>query len=217
MDRDIFLSRVGRAAMTAELPEGPAVGPDLPELGATDLVALFRDRAHGVDAVVHGPVSRHGVPKSVSGIAAGHDVTSFAAWDDLPAPGVISTLTSAGADRIDHHVPRSDRLSHQLGYADLDLGITGADAGLAESGSVVLSHGLGRPRMASLVPRVHIALLEVDLIQRTISHWARRRPDMAANTANLVVVTGPSRTGDIEQQLNLGVHGPRHLHIVMVK
>jgi L-lactate dehydrogenase complex protein LldG len=217
VDRDIFLSRVGRAAMTAQLPEAPSVDADLPQLGATDLVALFRDRAHRVDAVVHGPVSRHGAPKSVSGIAAGHDVATFVAWDDLPAPGVISALTSAGSNRIDHQVPGTDRRAHQLGYADLDLGITGADAGIAESGSVVLSHGPGRPRMASLVPRVHIALLEVDMIERTISHWAHRNPEMAANTANLVVVTGPSRTADIEQQLNLGVHGPRHLHIVVLK
>lgn len=217
MDREGFLSRVGRAAMSAKLPEPPRVAADLPELDTADLLGLFRERAHEVDAVVHGPVSRHGVPRLVAGIAAGHDAATFAAWDDLPVSGVVSSLTSAGLERFDHHVPQEDRLSHQIGYVALDLGVTGADLGLAESGSVVLVHGPGRPRMVSLVPRVHIALLEVSSLERTLSHWAHRQRDVVRDTANLVVITGPSRTGDIEQQLNLGVHGPRHVHIVTVR
>ena len=58
---------------------------------------------------------------------------------------------------------------------------------------------------------------DVTTIDRTLAHWAHRRAESAAETANLVLVTGPSRTGDIEQQLNLGVHGPRHVHVVLVK
>ncbi|MFZ0625504.1 MAG: LUD domain-containing protein [Acidimicrobiia bacterium] len=50
-----------------------------------------------------------------------------------------------------------------------------------------------------------------------MSHWAEKNPDSARRTANLVVITGPSRTGDIELQLNLGVHGPRQVHIVVIE
>ncbi|MGA7281908.1 MAG: LUD domain-containing protein, partial [Acidimicrobiia bacterium] len=109
------------------------------------------------------------------------------------------------------------RLDDQLEYGDLTLGVTGADAGLAESGSVVLGHGPGRPRMASLIPETHVVLLEAPSIVRTLSHWAEKNPDSARRTANLVVITGPSRTGDIELQLNLGVHGPRQVHIVVIE
>lgn len=217
MERDAFLSRVGRATITTELPEPLRVSSELPEMAATDLVTLFRARAQAVNAVVHGPVSRHGVPRAVAGIAAGHDAASFLAWDDLPASGVAATLQAEGHKRLDHDVPRDGRRDHYLSQIDVELGITGAQAGLAESGSVILSHGPGRPRMASLLPDIHIVLLEVSLVHRTLAHWAAENPGSAADTTNLVLVTGPSRTGDIEQQLNLGVHGPRHVHIVIIR
>ena len=217
VDRDLFISRVGKAAMSARLPDAPKVESDLPTLVPQDLVNLFRERAQKVDAVVHGPVSAHGAPKTVAGIASGHGAGTFMSWDSLPAPGVVSALASSGLDRVSHDVPEDERIEHQLGYYDLDLGITGAQAGLAESGSIVLLHGEGRPRMASLAPRVHVALLDISFMHRTLAHWAAQRPGLVGETANLVVVTGPSRTGDIEQQLNLGVHGPRNVHIVLIK
>lgn len=217
MDRDVFLTRVGRAAMSAALPEAPGASGSLPIMPTDDLVALFRRRAQEVDAVVHGPVNPHGAPKTVAGIASGHGGKSFMAWDELPAAGVVSALASAGLDRVAHQVPMDRRADHQSGYRYLDLGITGAEAGLAESGSVVLLHGPGRPRMASLVPNVHVAILELSRLHRTLAHWASQHPDLVEETANLVVVTGPSRSGDIEMKLNLGVHGPRHVHVVLVR
>ena len=217
MDRDVFLARVGRSAMTAVLPEALGIPDRLPDLEDEDLQTLFRERAQDVDAVVHGPVGRHGVPRAVAGIAAGHQCRSFMAWEDLPASGVASALTAAGLTRVKGEVPVETRIEHQLGYRDLDLGVTGATAGLAESGSVVLEHRPGRPRMASLVPEVHVALLDLTLMERTLVHWAHKFPESVADTANLVVITGPSRTGDIEQQLTLGVHGPKHVHIVLIK
>jgi L-lactate dehydrogenase complex protein LldG len=216
VERDRFLTRVGQATLRTDLPEPPRLPIELPRLDEVDLVAMFRARAQEVNAVVHGPVSRHGVPRAVVGIAAGHEASTFLAWDELPASGVTSALQSAGLDRLGHEIGE-DRLERNLSYLSLDIGVTGATAGLAESGSVVLVHGPGRPRMASIAPEVHIALLDVAGIDRTLAHWAHENPGLAADTTNLVLVTGPSRTGDIEQQLNLGVHGPRHVHVVMIR
>lgn len=217
MEREVFLERVREASFTSVLPDAPSVPSGLPELEPVDLVASFRANAQAVNAVVHGPMARHGAPRAVSGIAAGHGCSRFMAWDDLPVSGVPSTLTSLGMERVDHVVPAAGRLAHQQDFETVDLGVTGALAGLAESGSVILSHGPGRPRMASLVPEVHVALLDVGRLGRTISSWVAENSDSASNTTNLVIVTGPSRTGDIEMELNLGVHGPRHVHIVMIR
>lgn len=217
MERDAFLSRVGRASLTSVLPDPPQVAAELPEMDPADLVAMMRTNAQAVNAVVHTPVSRHGAARAVTAIAAGHDASSFMAWDDLPVSGVSSALSTAGMERVDHAVPRGDRMDHNLSYLRVDVGVTGALAGLAESGSLVLSHGPGRPRMASLIPEIHVALLETGRIARDLAHWAHEYPESVVDTTNLVFVTGPSRTGDIEQELNLGVHGPRTVHIVIVK
>jgi len=217
VERDRFLTRVGQATLRSTLPEPPRLPATLPELDQVDLTTLFRARAQEVNAVVHGPVSRHGVPRAVVGIAAGHGASTFVAWEDLPVSGVSSALQSAGLDRLEHELGEGSRLDLNLSYLGLDVGVTGTTAGLAESGSVVLVHGPGRPRMASIAPEVHIALLDVTKISRTLAHWAHENPRFAADTTNLVLVTGPSRTGDIEQQLNLGVHGPRHVHVVMIR
>ena len=217
MDRESFLSKVGLAAKSGLLPEAPEHEPELPSYGDFDPVATFRANATNVNAVVHGPVFKHSVVTAVAGIAAGHDVATFMAWDDLPVSGVTSSLAAKGLERVEASTPRDDRVAHYKDYVDVELGITGADAGLAESGTLVLSHGEGRARMVSLIPEIHIALVDISKITSGLAHWAQENPGSAAWTANLVFITGPSRTGDIEQQLNLGVHGPRHVHIVMIK
>jgi L-lactate dehydrogenase complex protein LldG len=217
VERETFLGRVSAATLNSRLPAPPLVPADLPELPVADLITLFRTRAQAVSTVVHGPMSRHGVPRAVVGIAAGHGAGSVLAWEELPVSGVTAALQSAGCEILDHVVPDEARIEHHLTYHDVKVGVTGADAALVESGSVVLSHGPGRPRMASLAPEVHVVLLEADRIHRDLAHWAHDEPDRARRTANLVIVTGPSRTGDIEQRLNLGVHGPRHVHVVIIK
>lgn len=217
MDRDEFLARVGRSSMTGELPAPPEVRSELPVYESDDLVALFRTRAQKVNAVVHGPLSRHGAPRAVVAIATGHEASRFMAWDDVGAPGVLAALTAEGLERVDEAIASGHRIDRTVAYHDVEVGVTGADAGLAESGSLVMTHGPGRPRMASLIPEIHIALLDVTAITSTLAHWAAKNPGFVADTANLVIVTGPSRTGDIEQHLNLGVHGPRHVHIVLIK
>lgn len=213
MKRDAFISNVANAVLKARLPPANTLSTPLPALEAVDLMELFRIRAQSVNTVVHGPVSRHSAPRAVVGIAAGHDIGSFVSWTDLPAPGVPSALTAQGWDRIDIRGDEEDLAR----IASADLGITGADFGLAESGSIVLTHGPGNGRLVSLLPEVHVALLHVDSIHRTLVHWAADGSGSPSDTANLVIVSGPSRTGDIELELNLGVHGPKHVHVVLIR
>lgn len=216
MNRDAFLARVSAGVLKAELPAAGPARPHTPVEVEGDMVEMFRNRAQLVNTVVHGPMPRHSVPRAVAGIAAGHEMETFATWEDLPAPGVASALASEGWHRADPSAA-DDGGFGRTPLANVDFGVTGSSAGLAGSGSVVLRHHSRRSRLISALPLVHVALLRVDRIYESLAGWARSFPDALEGTANLVIVTGPSRTGDIEQHLNLGVHGPKHLHVVLIK
>lgn len=95
-----------------------------------------------------------------------------------------------------------------------EVGITGADFAIAETGTLVIASGLGRPRAVSLLPRLHVALVrQSQLVSRLGSGLMRVR---SGKPSAVHFVTGPSRTSDIENDLSIGVHGPaRVLTIVL--
>lgn len=95
-----------------------------------------------------------------------------------------------------------------------DVGVTGVDFAIAETGSLVLSAGVGRPRAVSLLPRLHVALVrERQLVARmgaTLSRYLQGTPSAVH------YITGPSRTSDIENDLSIGVHGPARVLAIVV-
>jgi len=105
--------------------------------------------------------------------------------------------------------------------ADADIGITGVDYALAETGSLVLLTGVGRARSVSLLPPVHIAFVKTSQIisgfDDLFAALVRDQPSDAVNLGSAVTfITGPSRTADIELTLVVGVHGPQELHVVLL-
>ena len=94
-----------------------------------------------------------------------------------------------------------------------DLGLTSAEAAFAETGSLVLVSGSDKARMTSLLPPVHLVLLPESRILPSIFEWVQARPEEFP--ANLVLVSGPSKTADIEQTLIVGVHGPKRLIVIV--
>jgi len=93
-------------------------------------------------------------------------------------------------------------------------GVTGALCGIAETGSLVLISGAGQTLTASLLPEVHVAVLKTSRLVPTLAD-ALRRPEVQ-KAASGVIVTGPSRTADIEMTLTIGVHGPGELHVFLI-
>ncbi|MGC3874641.1 LutC/YkgG family protein [Halomonas sp. GXIMD04776] len=97
----------------------------------------------------------------------------------------------------------------------LEAGLTSTRGGIAETGSLWLWPTSDEPRRLSLVPPLHIAVLDADAIEDTFfdviaAHdWAGNMP------TNALLISGPSKTADIEQTLAYGVHGPRELVILM--
>jgi L-lactate dehydrogenase complex protein LldG len=214
VDRDAFLLRAAVGTF-AEAPTADP-GPLVPEGPTGDLLKRFCDELTAAAGTPH-PV--HTVDEAlevVLDLMQGH--RTFMARGNLPVPGLAGRLIHDGYHIVNSDVPTdpAERRRHQLEYESLEVGITGVDGLLAESGSIVVTSGREAPRMASLIPETHIALATTDQMYRSLSHFLFERPDTVTNGSNMVVITGPSRTGDIEQTITLGVHGPRTLHVVLL-
>ena len=102
---------------------------------------------------------------------------------------------------------------------DCDVGITSAQWAIAETGTLVLEAERERHRLASLVPPVHIALIESDKIRRTMIEVLESlgRTDKDQLSRTITFITGPSRTSDIELNLTIGVHGPGELYVIIIE
>ncbi len=98
--------------------------------------------------------------------------------------------------------------------ASADVGLSSASAALAETGSVVIESGAGRSRLSTLLPPVHIALVSTAVLTPDIITWSVARQGTAL-PANLTLVSGPSKTADIEQTLTIGVHGPKRFIVIL--
>lgn len=101
-------------------------------------------------------------------------------------------------------------------FNDVDAAITSTRGAIAETGSLILWPNADEPRLMSLVPPIHIAVLEADQIFATfheaiaLQRWASGMP------TNALLISGPSKTADIEQTLAYGVHGPKELIVIVI-
>lgn len=94
------------------------------------------------------------------------------------------------------------------------VGVTGVDFGLSDTGTLVLRSSEQRGRLLSLVPPVHVAIVERE---RLLPDLASFLAQPLTNSSAVTFITGPSKTADIEQKLTTGVHGPGRIHILLVE
>jgi L-lactate dehydrogenase complex protein LldG len=174
-------------------------------LDARGRIELFVDMAQEVQTTVERVAALTEVPVAIA---------DYLAAQNLPAEFVMSP------DALLDALPWQDRplLKIRRGRAagqDL-VGVTPCFAAIAETGTLMLLSGPRTPSTINFIPDTHIVVMQAGEVVATYEDgWDRLRAqgDMP-RTVNFV--TGPSRTGDIEQRLVLGAHGPRRLHIVLV-
>lgn len=218
-DRDAFLAPARRRLAGGiasnpvhRPPPTPAPGAPVPQPGyrnvdRDDLVGTFADavvHAGGQCHVVEGDVPDDLLDRLVVELAGRSVVTS----DDPVARAVGGRLADRGVAVEKATVAAAARAG---------LGITGATAAVAATGSVVLDSRRSGGRTASLLPDAHLCVVPVNSLVPTPADVLRGLGSAGdALPPSLVLVTGPSRTGDIEQLLTLGAHGPTALHVVLV-
>ncbi len=117
--------------------------------------------------------------------------------------------------QIDWHIIGKSEGDLRQFCATADLGISGAEAALAETGSVIVTSDPTQSRLATLLPPVHLALVPTSILTTDLFTWTATHPKTMP--ANLVLVTGPSKTADIEQTMAVGVHGPKRFIVILYK
>lgn len=149
------------------------------------------------------------------------NVAHLLAWDfaHIPVSGLHEALRAAGVTVTFPDVHDEYR-TETLAYIEpAQAGLTGADAALATTGTLVVSTGPGKGRIPTVLPPLHVAVIEARQIVARLEDWvaAQRAVGLAGirASANLCFISGPSRTADIEKNLVLGMHGPGALHIVV--
>jgi L-lactate dehydrogenase complex protein LldG len=222
--REEALTRIRQSLQTGTLPVAAFDRKPTTGAGAIDRATLITAFAHEAQAsggeVLQPPSHAEAIETVVQLIK---DVDQrVLAWPsgELPLAGIDAALQSAGIRRVTALLPH-DTAARRAHWADLDpikVGLTGALAGLADTGSIGLSSGPQRSRAASLLPETHIALLPTDCLYPSLSDFfaAHSPQELTAASSNQVFITGPSRTADIEMIITRGVHGPKRLCVVLL-
>lgn len=171
------------------------------------LVDLFIANAENLGCDIYQPTTSREASDVVIGLWG--DDHKILAWDyeHIPLVGLQEMIEAAGVV-----APPRD--------PNVRVGITGVDAALAATGSVVLLSGRGKHRLTSLLPLVHIAVVKRTQIIADMEAWvaAQRKAGLKQfrQTARAMIISGPSRTADIAMQLTMGMHGPAEMHIILV-
>ena len=187
-------------------PRGPSVARA--QVPQPQKVALFCQWAEANNATV-ARVAPGEVPGAVS---------AYLMRNNLPADAAMAP--SPLLDRYDWASQKMLALRRGRGEGSDQVSITGAFAGIAETGTLVMVSGPDHPVSLNLLPDTHVVVLrELDIVADYEDIWTRLRERYGKNAMPRTVntITGPSRTGDIEQAMELGAHGPRRMHIVVVR
>lgn len=226
MNREAFLARVRAAAESGrrfpvsvqpglERRQGYAdVGPNLAERYVAEMTAVG-----GRGVVVPSMVAAR---EELAKLMRSYEPRSALCWKHptLDRLGLTDFLATRRIERIDFdEVQLLSADAQRAKFLAADIGITGASAVVAETGSLVMAHGPHHERLASLVPPVHVAIVERAQLAADLFDVFEKLPalaDPAALPSNVTFITGPSKTGDIEMKLVTGVHGPGKFHVIVL-
>ena len=183
------------------------------ELDHAARIDLFVEMAEAVQATVARVALPAEVPEAVARYLAG---------ENLPADLVMAPDPSL--DDIPWETRPLLRIRRGRAEATDAVSLTPCFAAIAETGTLMLISGQGTPTTLNFLPDTHIAVVYADQVVASYEDgWDRLRartavdPDGGLLPRTVNFITGPSRTGDIEQQIVLGAHGPRRLHILVVE
>jgi len=209
--RDQILAKLRAAQQPfTDVPpfENPRAVVPITDHSPAALLALFVQEAEKLGCMVYQQPEAESIAQILALIG---DDKTILSWDfkHIPLPKLAHELAVQGIKVAES--PTQDGVR---------VGITGADALLAGTGSLVVCSGAGKPRATSLLPDVHIAVARASQLVADFETWTAQQKSSGQSAyrvpANTVIISGPSKTADIAQELIKGAHGPRVVHLFIV-
>lgn len=187
----------------------------------------FREEFERVGGVFYHAASREDVLAIISRIAKEREVQRVVTWaTSIMGADLGSQLRAEGLEVMEEppEAAAGDaRTRFRQASAQADIGVTGADLAVAETGSLIVISGAGKARSVSLLPPSHVAIFGKGALVESLEQVGvilealHRDPDRSMSGATITFITGPSRTADIELTLTRGVHGPKEVHAIFVE
>lgn len=213
-----------RPWLEAEAAKAPHAPPPYVLPRADDLTAQFAAELTKLEGKAHLVADNEEALALIARLLDERRAAQVVAWDvaEIGLPGLDALLAARGVTVLDPDVRGDMRKERLQALEPAPVCLSGVACAIAESGSLALRHGPGRPRLASLLAPAHIAVVRAEQIVRGLGEaLARLRAEhgdgLFDQTSNLTLITGPSRTADIEMTLSLGIHGPPELHVVLIQ
>lgn len=194
---------LGRKVDDTVAPRPPVVPPRAAGDDASEL-ALLLSEIEKLGGVTRRLADGDELQQSLQQLVVAERVQRATVWatDEMRELGVSAMLAELGVELVS---PREGKSR----IAECDLGVTGVDAALPETGTLALRSDANRPRAVSLVPRVHLAIVRPAALRADLHQLFAE----AKQGSYLICITGPSRTADIELTVTIGVHGPKALYV----
>jgi L-lactate dehydrogenase complex protein LldG len=121
---------------------------------------------------------------------------------------------SEGLPKLISHAQAVETWKEEL-FFNINAAVTTTEGGIAETGSLILWPTINEPRSYSLVPPIHIAVLESKQLFGTFAEAMEKQQWHKGMPSNALLISGPSKSADIEQTLAYGVHGPTELIVLL--
>ncbi len=226
--RDVILNKLRRVRPFEDAPPRPkqylpvTVQEDESQPALIERFSLELTRLMGTPLVVNGEDEARA---TVVDLMKKHETRRIIAWDfaHIPVAGLREAIVAAGIEIITPDTKDEFRAEVLAAAEGAQVGLTGADAAAATTGTLIFTTGAGKGRIPTVLAPVHIAVITADQLVTRLESWfaAQREQDAGmsgiTDSTNFCFVSGPSRTGDIEMELILGVHGPGTEYVVIVK
>jgi L-lactate dehydrogenase complex protein LldG len=225
-DKILQKLRAARRPFPSTPPRPQAYMPvtSIKRISSEAMLARFTEELERLDGevfVVDGDAAARG---KVLELLESNNAKRILAWHfkHIPVEKLYTAVKQAGYIISYANTRKADPQERQREIMRLEaaeVGLTGADAVAATTGTLVVSTAPGKERFPTILPPVHIAVVELQQFVPRLEDWLAQERGVGSpvieNSANVCFISGPSRTGDIEQQLVLGVHGPKRIQVVV--